>query len=76
MEKIYELKNALENIGINCELVTDAAWYCIDGKTHYGIELLTDIEDGYAYVLMLRSEYELLFSADKEITKLSEYYEY
>lgn len=50
MEKIYELKNALENIGINCELVTDAAWYCIDGKTHYGIELLTDIEDGYDYV--------------------------
>ena len=50
MEKILELKNALENIGVKCELLTSTTWYCRDDKVHYGIELLTDVDGGEDYV--------------------------
>lgn len=46
MEKILALKKALEDIGIKCDLYKDMAWYCIDNKIHYGIELSTNYVSG------------------------------
>lgn len=46
MIKIQNLKNALEAIGIDCEIWEDAKWYGIDYKTHCGIELSTDFDCG------------------------------
>ncbi len=43
LEKIYALKTALENIGIDTELELDAVWFGSDSKEHYGIELYTNI---------------------------------
>lgn len=43
LEKIYALKTALENIGVYTELELDAIWSGTDYKSHYGIELYTDI---------------------------------
>ena len=46
MNKIYELQNALMNLGIQTTLYESIEWsYCLDGKTHYGIELETNITD-------------------------------
>lgn len=46
LEKIYNLKKALEAIGIITELYLDAEWYGSDNKTHYGIELSTNMDYG------------------------------
>lgn len=46
MKKILDLQKALENIGVTTELDTDMSWYCTDNKTHYGIELFTDMDYG------------------------------
>ena len=39
LERIKELYTALRNAGIDAEIEWNAQWYCIDNKTHYGIEL-------------------------------------
>jgi len=46
MKKIYELQNALNNIGISTKLDLNAEWYCIDHQVHYGIELETNMDYG------------------------------
>lgn len=46
MEKILALKKALEDIGIKCDLYENMNWYCVDHKTHYGIELSTNYSSG------------------------------
>lgn len=44
--KIENLRKALHDIGIGTDLYLDEEWCCSDGKTHYGIELATDIDCG------------------------------
>lgn len=46
MKKILDLQKALEAIGIETELETEAQWYGSDNKTHYGIELSTNMDYG------------------------------
>lgn len=45
-KEIQALQSALEGIGVSTELITDARWYGIDHKIHYGIELVTSIDTG------------------------------
>ena len=45
-DNIYNLQKALEAIGIKTTLNLNAVWYCSDNKTHYGIELSTDLFTG------------------------------
>lgn len=46
LQKIYNLKNALDNIGIETELNLNTEWYCTDNHIHYGIELYTNMDYG------------------------------
>lgn len=39
IEAIKNLANAFQQAGYKVEIDWDAEWYCIDCKTHYGIEL-------------------------------------
>jgi len=61
MKKILDLQKALEAIGIKTELNTEAKWYCADDhKTHYGIELFTDMdygEDTWSFIFTPDGEY-------------------
>lgn len=45
-DNIVNLQKALEAIGIKTTLYLNATWYCTDNKTHYGIELYTDLFTG------------------------------
>lgn len=60
MKKILNLQKALEAIGIETELETEAKWYCTDNKIHYGIELFTNMdygEDNWSFVFTPDGEY-------------------
>lgn len=60
MKKILDLQKALEAIGIETELETKAEWYCTDNKTHYGIELYTNMdygEDNWSFVFTPDGKY-------------------
>ena len=46
LDNIFNLQKALEAIGIETELNLHAEWYCSDHKTHYGIELSTNLYTG------------------------------
>lgn len=43
MDKIKALEKALNDLGIETKLYPYIEWYCTDNKTHYGIELDTDM---------------------------------
>lgn len=43
---IENLVNALRAIGIHAEIDYSAEWYCYDNKTHYGIEITTNMDYG------------------------------
>ena len=45
-EKIENLVKALKDIGIHAEVNYHAEWFCGDYKTHYGIEVSTDMDYG------------------------------
>lgn len=46
-ENIKNLANALRNCGYKVNIYWEANWYCIDQKSHQGIELIvTDVSDG------------------------------
>ena len=40
LKNIENLYNALRTAGVWAEINWDAKWYCSDGKTHYGIEII------------------------------------
>lgn len=58
-EKIENLAKALRAIGISA-YVGNAEWYCEDGKTHYGIEIHTNInygEDCWSFIFNPQGKY-------------------
>ena len=50
MDKILNLKKALEEIGVKTDLYLELEQYCMDGKIHKGIELETNMFNGEEYV--------------------------
>lgn len=50
IRNIYLLKDALDKCGINTYLDFNAEWYCIDNKTHVGIELRTDYAEDCSFI--------------------------